>query len=66
MLRQFRVGFIEPNLIFAMLIHTSLEVVTLEDSGDTAKIAESIDMGSGPALLIHGKESFHIGIAAVR
>lgn len=65
MLRQFCVGFVEPDLVLAVFVHAGFEIVTLEDSCDTTVIAESSHMGCGPTFLIHGKERFYISITAV-
>ena len=47
-LSQFLVGFVENNLIFAMLLYTGFQVVTLDDPSDTAEVFVGIHMGSGP------------------
>ena len=65
MLRQFCVGFVEPDLVLAVFVHAGFEIVTLEDSCDTTVIVESSHMGCGPTFLIHGKERFYISITAV-
>ena len=49
-----------------MLLYSGFQVVTLDDPGDATEILVGIYMSSGPCLLVHGEESFHIAVAAVR
>ena len=52
-LSQFLVGFVENNLIFAMLLYTGFQVVTLDNPGNTTEVFVGIYMGSGSCLLVH-------------
>ena len=66
MLRQLLICLVENDLIFTMFLYTGFQNVTLDDSGDTAKVLVSIDMGSGPGFLVHGEECLHVAVTAER
>ena len=65
MFGKLTVCFVKSNFVTSVLVHAGFQIVATQDSCHTAKVFERIDMCGRPAFLIHGKERFHIAIAAV-
>ena len=66
MLSKFTVCSIKLYFISAVFIHACFQIIALNYLGSATEISESIYMSRSPAFLIHGEESFNVGISAVR
>ena len=57
MLGELGIGFVELNLILAVLIYTGFKIVALNDFSNAAKVFVGVHMRLCPALLIYGKKA---------
>ena len=66
MFRHFVVRFVESHFASSVRNNACFQIVALQDTRNAAVIPESVHVSGDPALLIHGKERFHVGVPAVR